>query len=308
MMIIMNEKKFAEDLIEKCMVEKREVTATINLLCRYLYHEKEMKQAGIISYIDEFLSRAYPDYNAGRWYPHILSAIRRSKNRPLHKIDFILVTQSELDTISSLKDEKLERLAFTLLCMAKYHNLRNETNNNWVNFEGKEIFSQAHIRDSVEKRNKLIYPLKEKGLITNSLKAGHSNIQVNFVDESSPIIYKITEMIDLGYQYYLLRRTLSPYYQRGKNLKRCKKCGHYFLGKAKSNNEGYCPSCKKVEEEITVKTRTCIDCGRSFPVLSKDTRSKRCSQCKAQKKSDYDRMRYLRLKRNSASPCEITDC
>lgn len=308
MMIIMNEKKFAEDLIEKCMVEKREVTATINLLCRYLYHEKEMKQAGIISYIDEFLSRAYPDYNAGRWYPNILSAIRRAKGRPLHKIDFIPITRSEVDTISSLKNEKLERLAFTLLCMAKYHNMRNETNNNWVNFEGKEIFSQAHISDSVEKRNKLIYPLKENGLVTNSLKAGHSNIQVNFVDGSSPIIYKVTEMIDLGYQYYLIRRELSSYYQRGKNLKKCKKCGHYFLGKAKSNNEGYCADCRKAEEEVTVKTRTCIDCGREFPILSKDTRSKRCSQCKAQKKSDYDRMRYLGKKKNSSVSAEIIDC
>lgn len=308
MKIIMNEKKYAEELIEKCSVEKRELTACINILSRYLYHEKGLKQTEIITYLDDFLLQAYPDYNAGKWYPHILSAIRRAKSRPLHKIDFVPITQSEIDTICDLKDEKLERLAFTLLCMAKYHNLRNDTNNNWVNFDSKEIFSQAHIRDSVEKRNKLIYPLKEKGLITNSLKAGHSNIQVNFVDDFSPIIYRVTEMIDLGYQYYFIRRKLSSYYQRGKNLKKCKKCGHYFLGKSKMNNEGYCPDCKKEEEEVTVRTRTCIDCGRTFPVLSKDNRSKRCSQCKTKKKSDYDRIRYLEKKEVSIQSDEIVDC
>lgn len=48
MKIIINEKKYAEELIEKCSVEKRELTACINLLSRYLYHEKGLKQAEIM--------------------------------------------------------------------------------------------------------------------------------------------------------------------------------------------------------------------------------------------------------------------
>lgn len=305
MEIIMNELTYIENILETGNVSSKEIGGVASILTRYLYHEKGMSQTEIVEFMDQFFSKSCSSYNEATWYTSFLKYIRKAKGKPLHKIDFVPITEKEISAISSVKDEKKERLLFTLLCMAKYSNLRNETNNSWVNFENKEIFSQSHIRDSVAKRSLLIFDLKEQGFINNSIKTGNTNIQVTFMDGSSPIVYEVTEMVDLGYQYYLIRRKLSPCYQKGKNLRKCKECGHYFLGTSQSNNEGYCQDCKKKNEEVTVKTRTCMDCGREFPILSKDSRSKRCSQCKAKKKSEYDRIRYQCSKGNSTFPDEI---
>ena len=47
-----------------------------------------------------------------------------------------------MEIILGLKNKVLERLAFTMLCLAKLNNIKNPKNNGWVNAESKEKNSQ----------------------------------------------------------------------------------------------------------------------------------------------------------------------
>ena len=74
----------------------------------------------------------YPDYNAINWISTIEKYAKRAEKYPLCKCRGIWITRNEITTIENLHDKVLERLAFTLLCLAKFNNFKNPQNNNWV--------------------------------------------------------------------------------------------------------------------------------------------------------------------------------
>ena len=66
-------------------------------------------------------------------------------------------------TIEEIHDKVLERLAFTLLCLAKFRNFRNPNNNNWVNYSNGEIYSMACINTTAFEKDVKFNKLKELG-------------------------------------------------------------------------------------------------------------------------------------------------
>lgn len=188
----------------------------------------------------------YINYNPVKWSATIDRQVNKSDKYPLIKIDNIPITKNEIDTIQSIKNIRLERLAFVILCFAKFSNLRSENNNDWVNREIKEIFKLARLPVVISKQCLMLNDLKKLGLIEYSKKVDNVNINVQYIDNDSEILLRLTDFRELGYEYMLFK---------GEKYIRCGECG--ILIKQKNNRVKYCKGCgietKKEKDRIRME-------------------------------------------------------
>lgn len=257
--IVLNEKKYAEKLIETKQFNEENFFIELNILIRYLYHCKEIRRAEIIKFLKELFSQTDIKCTDDNLYDYVDKGILKAKKRKPIEIEYIPISKIELEAIHAVQNNPKERLLFTLLVLAKYNNLKSgrEHNNDWVNFDEKTIFKLARVACTLKERDKMIYELKECGFISNSKKITSLNLKVNFIDESETAL-KITDMRELGFQYL---ETLP-----NNLVRRCSSCGKPYKLKKKSERAGLCPLCKEPSIKIVAGkcVKTCAICGREF--------------------------------------------
>lgn len=284
MEIILNEKTYAEKLINDKIVHTKELSYDLNILVRYL-SSTGLNKEEIYKYIEEFMSEAYPEFDINLWYKYIDRYINKAKKRKLFEIEYVPITQNELDKIKEVKNPQKERLLFTLLSLAKLNNLKSETNNNWVNYDEKIIFQLARISCSDRNRNIMIYELKEAGYVKNSKRS--LNIQVCFIDNSSTPALRLTDMRELGYQYEELKKKTL--------IRRCSNCGKPFRLKSQKDRTRLCFDCRAVPVREEQKLKTCENCGETFLCSAKDNRSTLCPACYSEeRKRQYRAQKTLK--------------
>ena len=270
--IILNEELYAKHIINNKILGKKP-SATLNILARY-YREQGYTDDELFDKLGEFLHSCLgSNYNSTKWIECINNQINISKKYILKKINKICVTKAELQTIEdNIKSVRIRRLAFTILVLAKYHNLIFNKNNNWVNETFNTVFKLASINISPDNQPYMLNELLQTGLITTSLRVDSLNYRVNFIDDTSEVAITITDMRELGKEYMLFT---------GMNYIRCQKCGILF--KPKTHNHIYCNKCSKYQP-IKNKTIICQDCGVEFEVDS-ISRIVRCNECYKKERS-----------------------
>lgn len=231
-MIILNEVREAEKIIENEVITDK-VFYSIVLLTRYYYHKNGLRGRELYNTVTDFMKEHYPNYDSIKWGKVIFKTAKQAKERPLVEIMCVKVTKPEIDRIGKLKTIRLKRLAFTLLCLAKFNNTRNNRNNNWVTQKHNEIFTMADIRTTNTDQALMLNDLKGAGLISYSNKVNNTNIRVNFIDENGGIKLLIQDFRHLGMEYMAL---LSP-----KHYSRCLNCRQLF--KKTGKNHKYCSEC-----------------------------------------------------------------
>lgn len=219
--------------------------------------------------LENFMLVSYPNFNPVKWQETIEKQVKKAKKYSLIEIDFIPITKNELDTIKEIKNKPQERLAFTLLCLAKFGNAVNSQNNDWTNREDKEIFRMANIQVSVEKQSAMVNSLRNKGLIQYSRIVDNLNTNVLFIDNESEVILEIEDFRNLGYEYALYC---------GENFFKCENCG-VLVRQNEKNNKKLCNECSRYRP-IETKTIICQDCGKEVVVDSKDNETTRCEECR----------------------------
>ena len=259
--IILNEVELAKDIIKRAEGEPnpslvgKKPSYTLSLLARYMKQVEKKKDEVIFEYLDSFMSKHANGYNSVLWGNKIQSCIKRAKKNKLNQIDYIGITQNELDIIAQLKNEKQERLVFTMLCYAKYYNAINEMNNNWINVSLTDLFKSARVYTEKGVSNRLMIndikdkfdvqvidektkKVKNKKWMELALLVSSTNIKLNFIDEESDkYAIEISDFRELGYEYLLYK---------GLNYGRCRECGILF--KKSDKRTLYCSSCKKEKE------------------------------------------------------------
>lgn len=267
MKLILNEKNEAERIINTGDVGSK-VNETLSLLSRY-YRYEGYKTKEIIKFLSDFMTNNYVNYNPDDW-EKIINRYAKSSKYILVQIDSIPVTKNELLSISQIKDKKLEKLAFTLLVLAKFGNMRNAENNNWVLVDEYDVLQRARIRGSLVAQYSCFYDLAKMDLITYSRRVDNINVRVGFVDNDSEIVLNITDLRELGYQYLM---------HKGKKYIKCAECGIVMKPTSnKSNNQKYCKDCAGYQP-IGYKIINCCDCGKPFKVSAKATNVIRCDEC-----------------------------
>lgn len=227
----MNERRRAEDVLSSVQ-ETTNPIHNVYLLSRY-YYAQGMRQKEVLEKIEDYL-RQFPFLVLPKWQQTVDKIVAKAKGKGLIEIEYVGITEKELAEIAKLRKESLKKLAFTLLCIAKYFNTIRPENSSWVNTPDKDVFRMADIRTLDSKRQqKLIRELHLLGLVGYSKVVDNVNLQVLFVDAETEPVLHIYQFDDLGYQY--LEYVGDP------SIVHCKCCGK--LIKKTSCRKDYCDEC-----------------------------------------------------------------
>lgn len=211
----------------------------LSMYARYLYHEKNLRRTGIMKELNLFMENNYPHYNPVDWTASLEKYANKAGKYPLCQCSGIWITDSELIAIDKIHDKVLERLAFTLLCLAKFSNFRNPNNNNWVNYTNGEIYSIACINTTAFEKDMKFNKLKELGLIEYAKKVNSLNIQILYIEEDSQKKLFVSDFRKLGYEWRLYK---------GEKYIRCTTCG--ILVKNTNGKRKYCKDCAENQNKM----------------------------------------------------------
>lgn len=291
-MIVLNEKEYAEECIRNDTITDKPFYV-LSTLAKYYYHIHGFRKKKIMALLIEFMEKNYPRYDCKKldWDNSIEKIAANAGKYTLFEIDGIWITEDELNTIANIHNKVLERLAFTMLCLAKLNNLKNLNNNGWVNLDAKSIFTLARISGSVESRYERLGSLYRLSLLELPKKNDNLSCRVTFINNDSDKKIFISDFRELGYEYLKYK---------GENFIRCRECGILVRGN-KAGTKKYCNTCSAYTPKET-KIIACVDCGKEFEVDSKNNQSCRCNECytiyRRKYKSQKELERYYKNKEN----------
>jgi len=244
MSIVLNEYEWAERMINNHELGKKPIE-TLNRVAKY-YLENQYTKREIRKMLDTFLTQCDPSASLVHWSDTLDKVAKNAGKFPIIRLDGVTVSKREMDRIESLGGKQIRRLAFTLLCVAKYWNAVSPSNHNWVNTSDKEVMQMANINTSIKRQSLMFAELRDSGLIRFSKKIDNLNVQVLFIEPGEPAIH-IQDFRNIGYQY--LRYYGGPYFE-------CVNCGITVKVQepARGRRQKYCPSCA-----IEVRTRQNVD-------------------------------------------------
>ena len=239
MTIVLNEYEWAEKMINDHDLGKRPVE-TLGRVAKYYYANKYSKRE-IRKKLNAFLLQCDPYVSLVQWSDTIERVIKNAKKYPLIVLDGVVVTKKELLCIEALKGRQLQRLAFVLLCVAKYWDAVNPKNNHWANISDRDAMRMANINTSIKRQSALFGELHRAGFIRFSRKIDSLNVQVKYIKDGKTAMY-IQDFRNLGYQY--LKYYGGPYFE-------CANCGIVTKyqnlsrrgGFVRGRRQKYCPSC-----------------------------------------------------------------
>jgi hypothetical protein len=284
-MIILNEKDYAEKCLKEKIISDKPFF-TLSILAKYYYHCFGYRKKKITELLTEFIQITYPLYevNKSMWNDTIEKIAKNAGKFTLYEIEGVWITKKELETIENIHNKVLERLAFTLLCLAKLANARNPKNTGWVNNDAKEVFSLARISCSVTNRYERLGELYRKSLLELPKRIDNLSVRVTYIDNESENVLFISDFRELGYEYLKYK---------GDNFIRCQDCG-ILIRNNKAGTKKYCSNCVGYTP-MENKTVLCVDCGKEFKVDPKNNQTCRCSDCytiyRANRKLETQRIR-----------------
>ncbi len=233
MSTVLNEKEWVLERLSFPSLENKP-SEVLSRLTKY-YSAEGLSKAQTRRKLEEYILKCDSSASLPKWSKTLDRIVKYYYGTPLVCIDFIPVSETELEKIKVLKGEQLRRLCFTLLCLAKYQKRVNELNDYWVCTKESEIMRLANINTSLERRCSMFKALNEKGLIEFSKRADNTNVRVCFADKEPPVL-KISDFRNIGYQYMMYCG--KPYFA-------CSVCG--AITRYKSPNIGrkqrYCKAC-----------------------------------------------------------------
>jgi hypothetical protein len=306
MSVILNERKYAEEIIEKREIGSKP-SSTLYLLGKYYRKVIGLDAKSTYDKLNKFMQDNYKDYNSVLWENIIEDISKKSNKYNMREVNFVGITKKELDTIFLINDIVLEKLVFSMLCHAKLYNTSSSNNNNWVNTKLPELFKTARVNVKL-KDGKMLLINKLVGmnilenvdndgvitylpLISLSQKNTNTNIQLLFIDDSNDYILRVNDFRELGYEYMLYL---------GENYSRCTECGVLFK-QNKNNTYKYCVKHREYQKQET-KFIQCVDCKKEFKVDARNNTKDRCDECYDKYRQEKNREKSLRYYHNHNHP------
>lgn len=162
-------------------------------------------------------------------------------NKNIVNVQSVPITKMEWETILSLENEDLERLAYVMLVDVKLHSLVKERDISWFNGSLYDAYKFAGLSGkykTVIDRGKFAHELVCIGMITPYKKETSVSLRVNYKNDDSDILFEIRDFNNI--MYYFKK-------QKGYNVSLCGECGKTFKKKkSDGNNTKYCSEkCKQ---------------------------------------------------------------
>ena len=205
--------------------------------------------------VSKLLEKNYgKNYNKTYWNKYIDSTIKslKKKENKMIDVDKVNIYKEELETIKSLNNIRLEKLAFILLVYCKINKQVNPLINDKINISLYNILMESLIkRDNNGKL--LLNELYKKEFIHQGNSCDGTAIQILYVRNEGEIEFIIDDLRDYQPITWYLE------YRQGIKYKKCKRCSKRFEVKinGKSNNvkQVNCFSCAKIIKKNNDKNR-----------------------------------------------------
>ena len=237
MKIVFYEKEYCEDILKNGVdkLHRRD----LNYLAKYWdylgYGEKDIEDRLI-----EFCKKNDENFNEIQNYDFIHRAMLHSRNNQLRFPTPIQITKSEIYSIQTYDDYKIQKFLFIMLVVAKffkYHQSRKNPIQSkydqylYSNTPIRELKNLAHINFTRNEWNDYKYQLTKAGLITPTI-VGATKWAIGYWNEFSP-----AEMMIKDY------RNPIVYYKEycGESLVECVECGMKIS--RRSSTHSYCRDC-----------------------------------------------------------------
>lgn len=242
--IILNEREYIENLLDTNSLGENTYN-TLKYAARY-YYSIGCKPSEIKRNIESFILRCDEEANLAKLEKIVDKFVRSSGKYKLVELSHIPITQAEIDVCKNAGSKNFQKLAFTMLCIAKYYNEIIPNGNGWVNRSTKEIFSMANMSKTKEDQAFMERKLYENGLIDISNKIDSDNVRVTFIDNEGDPVLKIRKLESLGIQY-------ESYVLKGKSFSECKLCGCIF--QQNNNKHVFCKKCRAKRDALNGANR-----------------------------------------------------
>ena len=228
--------------VDSDVIEEDHIGRTIYKRARYNYFIRNLTDKKnyneIVNFITTHSTTGITDFEI---YEFVNKAISSAKKTGLKQVEHIYITQSELDFIINLNDIKLEKLAFALLALAKYHNEVSGDDNDVVYIKLSEIKNMARINMSRVDFEYFYANLYDYGVLKHNTSPTSTIQIVNFVshDENDAVVFELNEVdyLELAYVYLSWKNN-------GVGYARCTVCNR-IMRQSKTRPRKYCEECAK---------------------------------------------------------------
>lgn len=286
--VCFDERRDLISYVESGIIEEDHIGRTIYKRARYNYFIKNLTDKknynDIIDFITSNSTTGLTDFDI---YEFVHKAINSAKKVGLKRVDHIYITKSELDFIKNLDDIKLEKIAFVLLALAKYHNEVSGEDNNMVYLKLSEVKNMARINMNRIDFEYFYANLYDVGVLQRNTSPVSTIQIVDFVSQNpnDEIAFELKkeDYLELAY-VYLSKKNGDKGYARCQNPD----CNR-LMRQSKTKPRKYCEECAKYQP-VGDKTVVCVDCSVEFKVDAKNTESCRCNTCN----EIYQRVRNAR--------------
>ena len=296
-MMILNEEKFAKDVLIGQRSDVKSIKQKIDLIVRYNYHVLHKNSEENYSSIVKWLEKHH-DIFSEHGYSNIISdCIKKAVKRPFYHIDSVKITKKEMETITAQNNLRYEKILFVLLCMAKVQKESYGFDNGLISYNITDVFKTARVSVPVNEREKILHEFLKLELIGLPLKNDTKCLFVRFIDDSDDnVVLELNEQdcSELAYSYLK--------YTGNSKIYRCSKCGRLI-----KQNSKFGHMCKECHESNTdMKIRWCIDCGEDITISKFNTETCRCEKCytdyRRAYKAEKERERREKLKTMWTAP------
>lgn len=268
--MILNEEKYAKELLTGQNDNVKSIRQKIDLIARYNCHVMHKKADESYASIVKWLEK-YHEIFSEQTYSNVISdCIKKAAKRPFYHIDAIKITKKEMEIIAAQDNLRHEKILFALLCMAKQQKVAYGFDNGLVSYSITDLFKTARVSVPVEERENILHSLFKAGLIGLPVKNDTKCLFVQFMDESdADVVLELNEQDcgELAYAYL--------YFTGRAKVRRCAKCGKLIKQSKKYGD--LCKGCQCSASEM--KMTRCVDCWTEFLVNKFDNETCRCQEC-----------------------------
>lgn len=249
--VIFSEKKDIEKILSSGEVTQDNVVRIISSLAKYNFSIKNMNDTENYEYINNWLQIHYRHYVETELYSIIKQKVDAAHTYKLLESDDLIIYQSELDTIVSTDDIKIEKILFVLLCVAKLQKNIFGYQNGKYKFSLTNIFKLARVHIPSKDRNNFMHNLLKKGYINAPFRVADEQRYITFMsnEEHENGVIRVNEgdFDELAYIYLNWKND-------GHGYTRCKKCNR-LIKQSKTKPKKYCEECAKEVEKDNVRER-----------------------------------------------------
>ena len=244
---IVNERRYAEELLDSKQINVKRPNKDINTIIKYYYEENpKITKQELIGKVNEFLLEATQDELAvKRWQVTVKDLVSNfmgyaPKFKGLSCVEYVTITRHELDMIMDLDDYELEYIAFAMLVYLKIKNaISGRLDNIYVPNDEPDvrlIKKISGLRLTVKQTALKIKELQDRGYTLNGIgRTVCSKLAyVDYDSEDGLVIEDFT----IG--------NINLYYRsivEGGRLIYCQECGKLVL--VQGNKGQYCKKCAK---------------------------------------------------------------